>query len=237
MKKLVSVSTLIVLIATAPALAAPRPKDLATIAGLGVIAGLWIHAAKSKRAMLTRSGEASVPEWGAVSQAKAGESVYANYNYEAVKVAIPAKEIMWDLGQQLWLGPDTPLYQMTNGKFCLESGNPCWEDKDDDGDFDKVGRDPDSGKKSDLPYELTEVQFEPELSGFRSELVFQGVAAGVLHLAYREFIDDMARPAFTQQLRFDYQGDPMTIAFQALEFEIQEAGNMGVVYTVHEASN
>ena len=237
MKKLISVS-LVALIVAVPAAAAPNPKKLATVAGLGVAAGLWIASVRSNQRaeMITRRREISIPEFGEVSKVRPGEAMYANYNYDAVTIARPTKEIIWDPMSDSRLHPGTALYKMINGKFCRESGKgPCWEDADGDGDLDRVGKDPESDKnmKVDLPYELIEVQLDASSEGFRSELVFQGIADGVLHLAYREFVDDMARPAFTQILSYDFEG-PTTIAFQTLEFEILEAGNMGIRYKVQE---
>ncbi len=236
MRKLISVS-LVALMVAVPAAAASKPKKAAAVVGLGIVAAATIAAVRSHKRteMITRRGETSFPEFGEVARARPGEAMYANYNYDAVTFARPAKEIIWNPIQGSRLHPGIALYKMINGKFCRESGNPCFEDADRDGDLDKAGKDPgaDKSKKVDLPYELVELQLDASSDGFRSELLFQGVGGGILHLAYREFVDDMARPAFTQLLSYDFEG-PTTIAFQTLEFEILEAGNMGIMYRVRE---
>ena len=186
--------------------------------------------------MKTRRGETATPELGSLSLARPGEPMYANYNYDAITIAFLSKEVVYDEYSSRRLHPRTPFYQMINGKYCRVSGSPCLEDADKDGDFDKPGKDPETLKKIDVPYELVEEFFDASSEGFRSELVFQGIAAGVLRLAYREFVNDMARPAFTQVLTYDYSG-PTTLAFQSLEFEILEAGNMGITYRVREAES
>ncbi|MEM7587336.1 MAG: hypothetical protein AAF560_28370 [Acidobacteriota bacterium] len=239
MRKLLCLS-LAMLVASTPAAAAPKSSEkLAIVAGLGIAAAATVAAARSSKRteMITRRGETSFPEFAEEAKARPGEPIYANYNYDAITYARPTKEIIWNPSQGSRLHSGIALYKMVNGKFCRESGNPCFEDSDNDGDLDKAGIDPADGKnkKVDLPYDLIEVQLDASSDGFRSELIYQGVGGGILHLAYREFVDDMAGPAFTQLLTYDFEG-PTTIAFQSLEFEILEAGNMGIVYKVQEGT-
>lgn len=110
----------------------------------------------------------------------------------------------------------------------------CYADENADGEFDKPGRDPETGKRVDIPYTAHRIHIDLPSDGFRTELVYQGAGGGILRLAYREFIDDMARPAFTQDLTYDLSPDGTTmIAFQTLEVEVLEANNMGLRYVVH----
>lgn len=67
--------------------------------------------------------------------------------------------------------------------------------------------------------------------GFRKELVYSGVAQGTISLEYREFINDMARPAFSQTLRYDLN-EGRTIGFRGARFEILDANNISVRYRV-----
>ena len=39
--------------------------------------------------------------------------------------------------------------------------------------------------------------------GFHRELIYGGVSRGTITLTYREYANDMARPAFTQELNYD----------------------------------
>lgn len=48
---------------------------------------------------------------------------------------------------------------------------------------------------------------------FRRELIYGGLAAGVISISYREYSDGFARPAFTQDLRYDLK-DGREIGFQ-----------------------
>ena len=66
---------------------------------------------------------------------------------------------------------------------------------------------------------------------FRKELIYGGVSQGTVTLEYREFINDMARPAFSQTLRYDLS-EGRIIGFKGARFEILDANNLGVVYRV-----
>lgn len=66
---------------------------------------------------------------------------------------------------------------------------------------------------------------------FRRELLYSGVAQGTISLEYREFINDMARPAFSQTLRYDLN-EGRTIGFRGARFEILDANNVSVRYRV-----
>ncbi len=75
-----------------------------------------------------------------------------------------------------------------------------------------------------------------EVSGrrmFRNEIVFQGAAGGILRFLYREFGNDMARPAFSQELTYDFPGDgSLEVAVKGARLEILDAGNAGLRYRI-----
>lgn len=65
----------------------------------------------------------------------------------------------------------------------------------------------------------------------RRELVYGGVSQGTISVLYREFVNDMARPAFSQELRYDLaQG--RIVGYQGARFEILRADNTGITYRV-----
>lgn len=66
---------------------------------------------------------------------------------------------------------------------------------------------------------------------FRRELIYGGVSQGTISIEYREFINDIARPAFSQTLRYDLN-DGREIGFRGARFEIIEANNVSVKYRV-----
>jgi len=66
---------------------------------------------------------------------------------------------------------------------------------------------------------------------FKRELVYSGVSQNTISILYREFINDMARPAFSQELKYDLsQGK--AIGYKGARFEVIRANNTGIVYKV-----
>jgi hypothetical protein len=73
------------------------------------------------------------------------------------------------------------------------------------------------------------VKSTPE--SFRRELVYSGVSQNTVTLVYREFKDDFARPAFTQELKYDLSQDRV-IGYKGARFEVVKAGNTEITYKV-----
>ena len=70
-----------------------------------------------------------------------------------------------------------------------------------------------------------------EADSFVKELVYGGVSQGTVAISYREFADKTARPAFTQELKYDLsEGD--VIGFRGARFKIIKAGNVSLRYVV-----
>ena len=67
----------------------------------------------------------------------------------------------------------------------------------------------------------------------KRELVYTGRTGNSLSLLYREFINDMARPAFSQQLQYDIGSDPV-IGYQGARFKVLSTDNTGITYEVLE---
>lgn len=67
--------------------------------------------------------------------------------------------------------------------------------------------------------------------GFQRELVYSGGSQGTVSLLYREYSDDVARPAFTQQLTYDLAAGN-EIGFRGARIKILAVTNIGVKYVV-----
>jgi hypothetical protein len=66
---------------------------------------------------------------------------------------------------------------------------------------------------------------------FQRELVYSGVAKGVVTILYREFNGNMARPAFSQELHFDLS-EGNEIGYKGSRFKVIKANNTGITYEV-----
>lgn len=66
---------------------------------------------------------------------------------------------------------------------------------------------------------------------FRVELLYMGKSKDTIKLAYREFIDDKIRPAFSQEINYDYTG-PTEVGHKSFELYVLEATGAKIVYRV-----
>lgn len=71
----------------------------------------------------------------------------------------------------------------------------------------------------------------PSVDGFRRELIYTGRSGSTLTLLYREFINDMARPAFSQALQYDIGADSI-VGYRGARFRVLAADNAGITYEV-----
>jgi len=65
----------------------------------------------------------------------------------------------------------------------------------------------------------------------KKELIYTGVSKNIISILYREYQNDMARPAFSQELKYDL-GEGRTIGFKGARFEVVKATNLGITYRV-----
>ncbi|HUP25547.1 MAG TPA: hypothetical protein VNB06_21725 [Thermoanaerobaculia bacterium] len=69
--------------------------------------------------------------------------------------------------------------------------------------------------------------------GFRKELIYQGVSGNVIRLAYREYAENMARPAYQQDVTYNLEPGQVTeVRFQGALLEIFDANNNEIDYRV-----
>jgi hypothetical protein len=198
------------------------------------------------------------PEVGVESQVVQGELVYSEFDYvrqkaarllEPVKVTrkktIPAGTIL-----EGYLGKKGEHYCLFNattvlglipraGWFCLVPGrdqkfvtlNTLAEDAW--GVSSKA-------LKVKPAFEWTYQSISADLASehglgglYRKEIVYQGAAGGILRLLYREYTNDLVRPAFIQELTYDYSGaESLRVAVKGVRLEVFEAGNSGIRYLV-----
>ncbi len=66
---------------------------------------------------------------------------------------------------------------------------------------------------------------------FKRELLYTGISKNTITILYREFKDNIIRPAFTQEIKYDLNENNI-IGYQGSRFEIINANNTGITYKV-----
>ncbi|MEQ1738297.1 MAG: hypothetical protein ABL884_00170 [Methyloglobulus sp.] len=82
--------------------------------------------------------------------------------------------------------------------------------------------------RNGIPFKKSFYQKRDNLS-FKKELVYTGVSQKVISILYREFNEDMARPAFSQDLKYDLS-ESNIIGYRGARFEIIKATNQELTY-------
>ncbi|MQA91453.1 MAG: hypothetical protein GEU90_14705 [Gemmatimonas sp.] len=94
-----------------------------------------------------------------------------------------------------------------------------------------VGHDGRRGRWPEEPlFELVE-RMRPDSAAFRAMMIYSGVSGGTVRAEYREFVSDMIRPAFSQDLTYDL-AEGAEIAYRSIRIEVVEATNTEVSYRV-----
>ncbi len=71
----------------------------------------------------------------------------------------------------------------------------------------------------------------PKKEYFKQEFIYNGKVGNAIKFTYREYADDLARPAFTQDLQYDLT-ESNIIGFRGLRIEILSATNIKIQYKV-----
>ena len=112
----------------------------------------------------------------------------------------------------------------------------CAFDDDGDGTFDRIAGNPVQGGKSlepPVPYHPSEIRLNKVGDDFRKTLTYLGVSGETLRLSYREFVNDMARPAFTEEFTIPIGSSlPAKVSVKDAKFTILGIDGNGLRYTV-----
>ena len=68
------------------------------------------------------------------------------------------------------------------------------------------------------------------------ELIYSGKSGNVIKILYREFSNDLARPAFSQELQYDL-AESKTIKFRKTTIEVIQASNQEITFRVLDSPN
>lgn len=72
---------------------------------------------------------------------------------------------------------------------------------------------------------------DPGQNYFKQQFIYNGKSGSAIKFTYREFSNDLARPAFTQDLIYDLN-EGNTIGFKGMRIEISKATNIDITYKI-----
>jgi hypothetical protein len=191
-------------------------------------------------------------ELGAEFEAAVGDVIYSEFDYAATSGATmlqPVSETVGLMGSvQVPAGSQlvsaivdgAPGYCTTVLTYSDLIAGPtratCYLDGDSDNRFETLWVAPGS---IGTTYELEPpVQYRPgeiagDASGYKYELLYQGLDGNTLRIGYREYIDNLARPAFAQELSYPMNPGAVTqIRFKAVRIEVLSADASEITYRV-----
>ena len=123
-----------------------------------------------------------------------------------------------------------------NYKMLCGNDNTCLVDKDDSGVFTDKLTFPDNQLTpldGNIPYTLKRTSPRISHGDFKYEALYQGKIGNKIKVSFREFKNDIARPAFTQDIEYQLDNSgKTTIGFKGLRIIVHYATNLMIDYTV-----
>jgi len=120
--------------------------------------------------------------------------------------------------------------------MCLTGTNVCLSDPNNIGSFTHfgVGAQVDSTElENPAKYEISPSNPIIKRDSFKYAALYQGKSKDSIKISFREFKDDMARPAFTQDIDYELAEDgTATVGFKGLRIQVLNATNLELTYRI-----
>jgi hypothetical protein len=237
-----------------------RAMERALIAGIAIVLALPGCSTYGKPVPIRvtqRKVRGHQPEHRTFAEVQVGDVMYTEFDFvetqrqggEAVYLDDGFEWSRWN-GQRVSIEPGyrlSPVLTSDGTEYCTREGrfrdvlgparSVCFLDRDSDGYFNRmavVAPVPYKTRIDPTPYrrEMVGTQHaKVPITGFKKELIYQGRSGEVLKIQYREFLDDLARPAFYQDINYDFSPGGI-IAFQSARIEVVDANNLWIKYRV-----
>ena len=191
----------------------------------------------------------SYPKLNEISNAEIGINLYEKtkfYIHNTYDVSIGESINMYSVasGKVITSKKNLGILQVDNAtgwkSGCFIPDNQpfiiCLFDSNNDNKFDKIGsviNDLYTDLEKQITYSLRQTPPTYSADSFKYVALYQGKSANKIKISFREFKDDMARPAFTQDI--EYQLSPngtTTIGFKGLRINVIKATNVDITYSV-----
>jgi hypothetical protein len=179
------------------------------------------------------------PALGVETTATVGSPAIEKFRYDSVRIGVARTDIVRrTITGDIRINAGDPLYPVSSRakfKACSTSG-PCALDDDGDGTFDRIALDDMVAAlklKEPVPYEIKDAVAPSSTGNFKQVIIYLGTSSDTLRLSYREFLNDMARPAFTEELTFPLSKIyPQKIALKDSVITILAIDGLGMHYRV-----
>ena len=188
---------------------------------------------------------------GVEQTASAGSVIWRRTDFESVPGVIIDASIRasWSSAGSTDLPEKSKLiivrekpFRACSKKVVLSYGIPAWQncatDKNGDGLFDLVGfYDGSILKKAISPpvrYVRSAVPMEgPDTTTVEQSLAYLGISGDSLRVSYREFVNSLIRPAFSEEVTVPVPKTyPQTVAIKDVKLTILGVGPLGLKYRV-----
>lgn len=151
------------------------------------------------------------------------------------KVAVTAGDLVFksNVNGRIAYCTEHPAYQDPSAGPMKSA---CFIDADNDGRFETVTAAPaGSWLEKEIPQPIRYARTErilPRSDSIRYELLYTGISNDTLRLAYREYLNEMAKPEAALDVSYDFRQKPTTISFRAVKIDVLDADNSQIVYRV-----
>lgn len=191
----------------------------------------------------------SHPQVNVRSQARVGDPILSTYQYRSAIGASLSRSYALEHGLIRFEVPTDSRtiqhYASEGHAYCTTEPRvidaivgpwrpACFIDRDSDGKFEGAHVYA-AGYIFDLspPIEYKEVRVPISApGGFKYEILYNGMDGTTANLTYREYIDNLVRPAFQQDLKYTISKNDERITFRSITINVHGANNDGIIYTV-----
>lgn len=193
----------------------------------------------------------SSPEVGVVSVARVGENVFSDERFQAIQTftatllddasgTLPVgRKVQFEKGQAAQLQRSYDGFNLVCYSYKeMTLHTECIVDKNGSGAFDHARA---AEQKGDFAltkparYAITPNKLDAARrdANLKRELIFQGISKGAIKLSFREFANDLMRPALIQDMTYELARDGSAdIAFKSLRIKVIKVSSTEVTYTV-----
>ena len=204
---------------------------------------LFMGCSSREAFYVNKQGE--YPEKEKINSVYTGDSIYKRYDYIAISGANLLNYYNEKVGfSEIEINSKDTFTAIKNDDYIMYCSNErifkqigtndfvCLRDKNNDNKFDEFSNQYAivwNKLSKELPYEIKDILVK---SGFKYEINYNGISNNTIHLEYKEYINDIARPSFNQNLQYEFKNQKINIRYKDVKIEVYEADNNRIKYKI-----